>query len=67
MPYNVILISSFEFLNDTVFVDNDSIIFSKNDDHPLVIKLLMRFGASSISLLLAQSILYPLDTVKRCL
>jgi hypothetical protein len=30
VPYNVILISSFEFLNDTVFVDNDSIIFSKD-------------------------------------
>jgi hypothetical protein len=67
VPYNVILISSFEFLNRNVFADNESIIFNKNDDHPFFIKLLMRFGASSLSLVLAQSLLYPLDTAKRCL
>lgn len=27
----------------------------------------MRFGASTLSLLLAQTLLYPFDTVKRCL
>ena len=34
---------------------------------PFAEKFLYRFGAGTLSLLIAQTIMYPFDTVKRCL
>lgn len=41
--------------------------FGKFDGTSLFVKLTTRFGAATISLVLAQAIFYPFDTVKRCL
>lgn len=67
VPYSVILMSSFEYFDNVVFSQNQEITFDKYDEYPFIIKFLQRFGASTLSLLIAQSVLYPFDTVKRCL
>ena len=67
VPYSVILLSTFEWFDKVVFADNHEIIFDKYDGYPFIVKFLQRFGASTLSLFIAQSVLYPLDTVKRCL
>jgi len=66
VPYTVILFTTFEWLDKNVFGQNQ-MVFNKFDDSPFVMKFLSRFGAPTLSLLLAQTILYPFDTVKRCL
>ncbi|TNV77496.1 hypothetical protein FGO68_gene2474 [Halteria grandinella] len=63
VPYTVVLMTSFELFN--TFLDSPSATFNKRDDHFFLYKYLTRFGASTFSLLLAQALCYPLDTVKR--
>ena len=46
---------------------NQEVTFNKYDDNLFVAKYLQRFGACTLSLLVAQTIFYPFDTVKRCL
>ena len=65
VPYAVISMSIFDYLDRELFVDKDA--FNKNDEVPFYYKFMHRFGASTIGLLCAQVLLYPLDTVKRCL
>jgi len=67
VPYSIILISSFDYLENTVFNDYKTVKFNKFDDVYFVEKFVARFGAAMFSMLLAQSICYPLDTVKRCM
>ena len=42
-------------------------VYDKQDGIPFAGKYVMRFGAMTLSLLLAQVVLYPLDTIKRIL
>ena len=42
-------------------------VFNKYDDYPFVMKFALRFGAATLSLVVAQTLLYPLDTAKRCM
>lgn len=67
VPYAVIAISSFDALNNSVFSYDEETIYDKQDEIPLSAKYVMRFGAMTLSLLLAQTVLYPLDTIKRCM
>ncbi len=55
--------SSFEGFN--YLLNSSDTSFNKRDDHFFLYKFLVRFGSSTLSLLLAQAICYPLDTVKR--
>lgn len=55
--------SSFEAFN--YLFDSPHSTFNKRDEQFFMYKFLVRFGSSTLSLLLAQSICYPLDTVKR--
>lgn len=63
VPHTVILMSSFEFFNRAI--TNDLIDFNRYDDYSFAYKFLQRFGAATISVTLATSICYPLDTLKR--
>ncbi len=63
VPYTVIMMGSFEAFNK--LLDSSNTKFNKRDDIWFIYKLLIRFGASSLSLLIAQGICYPLDTIKR--
>ena len=63
VPYSIVLFGSFETFN--YLIDSKHAAFAKRDDHSFVYKFLTRFGASTLSLLLAQALCYPLDTVKR--
>lgn len=67
VPYTTVLLCTFEYLDSKVFSQDQYEKFDKYDDHPFVFKFLYRFGAATLSLVLAQSLFYPLDTVKRCL
>ena len=63
IPHSIILFSSFEYLNWQLTDEGTS--FSKYDDYTFAYKFLQRFGASTISITLANAICYPLDTMKR--
>lgn len=67
MPYSVITIGTFEMLDSTIFSSNEETKFNKHDEFPFVIKFMIRFGASSLAIAAAQTVLYPFDTIKRCL
>lgn len=62
----MVQISTYEFLNQTLF-NQDHVIFNKFDSVPFIVKIGLRFGAATFSLVLAQALFYPFDTVKRCL
>lgn len=63
VPYTVTLMASFEFCS--TLLESETTRFSKRDDYTLIYKYSTRFGASTFSLLLAQALCYPLDTIKR--
>ena len=63
MPYTIVLMGSFEAF--TSFFDTDHTRFNKRDDNWFLHKFLVRFGSSTLSMILAQALCYPLDTVKR--
>lgn len=63
VPYTILLYSCFELLDSTIFTAD--VRFNRDDDYLFIFKFLQRFGASTLSLLLAQTVLYPFDTVKR--
>ena len=65
VPYTVVLLGTFEFMEKTALQQNQQLKFNKNDDYPFAIKFIQRFGASTLSLVFAQSLLYPFDTIKR--
>ena len=65
VPYTVITLGTFELL-ETSFEENHT-SFTKHDEYPFVIKFMVRLGASTLSIIVAQTLLYPFDTVKRCL
>mmetsp|Transcript_15060 Transcript_15060/g.23304 ORF Transcript_15060/g.23304 Transcript_15060/m.23304 type:complete len:132 (+) Transcript_15060:263-658(+) len=68
VPYQLVMMSSFEALDSWITTSGaESITFNKNDEVPFIVKFGYRFGACTLSLLLAQTLLYPFDTVKRCL
>ena len=67
MPYTVVLLSTFDFIENTVLPSFNSHTFNKHDDYLFIQKFFIRFGAATSSLLLAQAVCYPLDTAKRCL
>jgi hypothetical protein len=52
VPYTVISISAYEYLNESFF-NQDQMIFNKFDDNPFIIKAGLRFGAVTFSLVLA--------------
>lgn len=52
---------AFEKLNNS----QETKFKAKKDDTALIYKLFNRFGASTLSLLIAQAVCYPFDTVKR--
>eukprot|EP00347_Sterkiella_histriomuscorum_P019218 403342489 len=64
VPYTIILMSTFEALEK--FNQSEATKFnSKKDNTAFIYKLFNRFGASTLSLILAQTLCYPFDTVKR--
>ena len=65
VPYAAITLTTFDYLDRELLIDKDA--FNKNDEVPFLYKFLHRFGASTLSLMFVQTLLYPLDTVKRCL
>lgn len=67
IPYTIITLGTFEFLENEVLGINFNTRFNKNDDYPFIVKFMVRFGASTLSIIAANTILYPLDTIKRCL
>uniref|UniRef100_A0A7S3CMY0 Uncharacterized protein n=1 Tax=Strombidium rassoulzadegani TaxID=1082188 RepID=A0A7S3CMY0_9SPIT len=64
VPYTALQLSLFESLSSLL---DKGYHFDRDDDVPFIIKFMSRFGAVTLSLLLSQSLLYPLDTIKRCL
>jgi len=62
VPYSVILLGSFEVF-DSIFTDYE--LFNRYDDYSFWYKFLSRFGASTLSVVIAQALCYPFDTVKR--
>ena len=64
VPYTATLLTSFEFFNRMI-VDEDAVNFHRYDDYNFLYKFLLRFGASTLSVALATSLWYPLDTLKR--
>jgi len=67
VPYQIVLLSSFDYLERELMNTNKEVLFNKNDEYPFAIKFLQRFGAATLSLVAAQTLFYPLDTVKRCM
>ena len=63
VPYTIVLMGSFELFNH--LLESKETVFAKRDDTLFLYKFLIRFGSSTLSLLIAQSLCYPLDTVKR--
>lgn len=59
----MLLMGSFELFQDAL--NNDETTFNRYDDYFFLYKFLTRFGASTASLMIASSICYPLDTLKR--
>lgn len=53
VPYTVILLGTFEYLDSTIFSDNMQMRFNKFDDYSFAVKFLQRFGSSTLSLLIA--------------
>lgn len=49
----------------TKLIDQKEKTFNKHDDFLFIYKFLNRFGASTLSVLLASALCYPLDTIKR--
>ena len=52
VPYSVISIMTYEYLNENVFRQKD-VVFNRYDEVPFLIKFSLRFGAATFSLLLA--------------
>ena len=67
VPYTVVLLTSFDFADNFINSEFGDFAFHKFDDHYFMEKFFVRFGAATLSALLAQSLCYPLDTAKRCL
>jgi hypothetical protein len=65
VPYTVIMLGTFEYLESNTLKQNQDLRFNKNDEYPFAIKFVQRFGAATASLLIASSLLYPFDTIKR--
>lgn len=63
VPYTVVLLGSFEAFSS--LTDSANTHFTKRDGRSFFEKYLTRFGAGIASLILAQTLVYPLDTVKR--
>jgi len=59
----VVLLGSFEAFSS--ITDSPNSTFTRRDGRSFVEKYLTRFGAGTAALVLAQAIVYPLDTVKR--
>ena len=67
VPYTAILLSCFDFFDNNLLVGFKDHEFNKFDDVYFLQKYFIRFGAATLSLLIAQAACYPLDTAKRCL
>jgi hypothetical protein len=49
----MIVLGTFEYLDSVVFGDIKETKFSKYDNYPFILKFIYRFGASTLSILLA--------------
>lgn len=63
VPYTAVLLTTFELLEQTT--NSLDTKFSRRDGVPVYYKMAVRFGSSTLALLLAQTLCYPFDTVKR--
>ena len=53
VPYTVILLSSFDFFDNTLFAEYKQMEFDKFDDHYFVEKFMARFGAATLGMFIA--------------
>jgi hypothetical protein len=61
----VLLFSSFNAIETYLGDENRDVYFNCVDNYTLTYKFLKRFGASTLSIVIASAICHPLDTLKR--